>query len=92
MKNCKVYCFAEKSTFGDKLDFLGKDAVYLKDEFATLLKDENSKIIVYDPDYAGWDFPSEILNSKNIKGICIGTTTASYIDGGGGAKKETSLS
>lgn len=75
----KIYCFAERQTFGDKLDAFKKDIVYLKDELQLLDNDEE-KIIVYDPDYAGWQFPNEILKFKNIKGICLGTTTASYID------------
>lgn len=31
MKEIKVYCFADRNTFGDKLDFLGSNIVYLKD-------------------------------------------------------------
>lgn len=79
MSNYKVYCFADKQTFGDKLDFLESNIVYLKDEYH-LLDNKEDKIIVYDPDYAGWEFPNKILKFKNIKGICLGTTTASYID------------
>lgn len=41
----------------------------------------NSKIIVYDPDYFGWDFPNDILSTtKNIKAIFLGTTDKSYLD------------
>ncbi len=79
MKNYKIYCFSDKRTFGKKLDFLKSNVVYLKDEYNLLNNNEN-KIIVYDPDYAGWQFPNEILKYKNIKAICLGTTTASYID------------
>lgn len=79
MNNYKIYCFADKHLFENKLDFLKSKITYLKNEYSLLDNDEN-KIIVYDPDYAGWQFPNEILRSKNIKGICLGTTTASYID------------
>ncbi len=78
MKNYKIYCFADKETFGNKLDF-EPNVVFLKDEYDLLDNNEN-KIIVYDPDYSGWCFPNEVLKFKNIKGICLGTTTASYID------------
>ena len=75
----KVYCFADKDTFGDKLDFLYPDVVYVKDEYERMNND-NEKIIIYDPDFAGWQFPNQILKYKNIKGICLGTTTKNYID------------
>lgn len=49
--------------------------------YDVLFKDNNDKIIIYDPDYAGWNFPDEILNNiKKIKAIFLGTTDKSYLN------------
>ena len=46
-----------------------------------IVTDFSEKIIVYDPDFGGWNFPKEILEqSQNLKAIFLGTTDKSYID------------
>lgn len=51
------------------------------DTYDILSKDNKDKIIIYDPDYAGWSFPDEILNNiNNIKAIFLGTTDKSYLN------------
>lgn len=58
-----------------ELIFLNKDT-YIKD----IINDKDDKVIVYDPDFGGWNFSKEILNSNNLKSIFLGTTDKSYID------------
>ena len=46
-----------------------------------IINDSSEKVIVYDPDFGGWDFPKRILeHSQNLKAIFLGTTDKSYID------------
>lgn len=46
-----------------------------------LLNDDSRKVIVYDPDFGGWNFPDDIIiNTKNILAIFLGTTDKSYIN------------
>lgn len=52
-----------------------------EENYKILAKDAMQKVIVYDPDYAGWNFPSNILNNiVNLKAVFLGTTDKSYID------------
>ncbi len=38
-------------------------------------------ILVIDPDFIDWNFPNEILREiKNLKSVCLATTTDSYVD------------
>ena len=80
-------CFvAEKSMFDNEyienLESFGKVIFYRKKSFENLLiQDDNKKIIIYDPDFGGWNFDDNILlNSKNIMAIFLGTTDKSYIN------------
>ncbi len=51
------------------------------DNYKVLMEDTMQKVIVYDPDYAGWNFPNNILNNvDNLKAIFLGTTDKSYVD------------
>lgn len=77
---CDTYLFDNKyldtiSEFGQKV-FLNKCS--FSDE---IIKNKNKKIIIYDPDFGGWNFPKRILEeSDNILAIFLGTTDTSYID------------
>lgn len=52
-----------------------------EDNYKILKKDKGKKIIVYNPDYAGWKFPDMILNDiVNLKAIFLGTTDKSYVN------------
>lgn len=83
-----VYFVCPKDTFDNKKLKLKLGNVKMKflssnneDNFKILCKDDNEKVIVYDADFAGWNFPNKILEEvKNIKAICLGTTTKSYIN------------
>lgn len=86
-KNKLEICFVtEKGLFKkqyiEKLNTFGPVIFLEKENFVKkLIEDDNEKIIVYDPDFGGWDFPSEILTkSKNITAVFLGTTDKSYID------------
>jgi len=77
----EIYCFSNEKYFKDNLSKLDVNIIYIQTKKQlSLMDNENEKIVVYDPDYAGWEFPNEILKYKNIKGICLGTTTKSYIN------------
>ena len=44
-------------------------------------KIDEDKTLLIDPDFIDWNFPNEILyNTKNLKYVCLTTTTASYVD------------
>lgn len=65
------------SKFGNII-FMSKNN---EENYKILTKDTMQKVIVYDPDYAGWHFPNNILNSiTNLKAVFLGTTDKSYID------------
>lgn len=84
----KAYFITEKDTF--KKQYLENISKYCSIVYGSnnndlnhelLLADHNDKIIIYDPDYAGWKFPDKIVSdTKNIKAIFLGTTDKSYID------------
>lgn len=45
------------------------------------VKSKESKIIAIDPDYTDWKFPNDLIDKiQNLKGICLMTTSYSYID------------
>lgn len=83
-----IYFIAEKQTFKqiyiDKISRFG-NILYLSDNnnenYSILKQDNNEKIIIYDPDYAGWKIPNNILKDiKNLRAIFLGTTDKSYVD------------
>lgn len=82
----EICIVAERELFDDNhidnLEKLGKVIFLRKNSFKEfLIKDSNKKIIVYDPDFGGWDFKDEILEkSKNILAVFLGTTDKSYIN------------
>lgn len=44
-------------------------------------KTKDEKALLIDPDYIDWNFPNHILKEiKNLKYVCLTTTTASYVD------------
>lgn len=45
------------------------------------VKSKEEKIIAIDPDYTDWKFPNDLIDKiQNLKGICLMTTSYSYID------------
>jgi len=45
------------------------------------LKDSEEKILALDPDFVGWKFSKEAIDSiSNLKAICLQTTSFSYLD------------
>ena len=65
------------SNFGNII-FMSKNN---EENYKILTKDTMQKVIVYDPDYAGWHFPNNILNNiANLKAVFLGTTDKSYLD------------
>lgn len=61
---------------------LGEVIFFNKNNFTNeLIINDNKKIIIYDPDFGGWNFPREILQeSNNVLAVFLGTTDKSYID------------
>lgn len=68
---------SELSSYGE-LHFLSSNN---NQNLNDLIANEKAKIIIYDPDYAGWEFPNTILNEvPNLKAIFLGTTDKSYVN------------
>lgn len=45
------------------------------------VKSKEDKIIALDPDFTDWKFPNDLIDKiQNLKGICLMTTSYSYID------------
>ena len=82
----EVCIVAERELFEDNyienIEKLGKVIFLRKNNYEKfLIKDNSKKIIVYDPDFGGWDFSDEILEkSNNILAVFLGTTDKSYIN------------
>ena len=82
----KVYVVGEKQLFSSsQKENIGKygEIVFLDSNnyIENIINDSSEKVIVYDPDFGGWDFPKRILeHSQNLKAIFLGTTDKSYID------------
>ena len=82
----KIYIVGEKQLFNSfQIEDIKKygDIIFLDSDnyIKNIINDSNEKVIVYDPDFGGWNFPKEILvQSNNIKAIFLGTTDKSYID------------
>ena len=82
----KVYVVGEEQLFNSsQKENIGKygGIVFLDSNnyIENIINDSSEKVIVYDPDFGGWNFPKEILEqSQNLKAIFLGTTDESYID------------
>ena len=82
----KVYVVGEEQLFSSsQKENIGKygEIVFLDSNnyIENIINDSSEKVIVYDPDFGGWDFPKRILeHSQNLKAIFLGTTDKSYID------------
>ena len=82
----KVYVVGEEQLFNcSQKENIGKygEIVFLDSNnyMENIINDSSEKVIAYDPDFGGWDFPKEILEqSQNLKAIFLGTTDKSYID------------
>ena len=82
----KIYILGEDNLFNckqkDNLVRYGQ-LVFLENNnyIEKLINDSSDKVILYDPDFAGWDFPHEVLEkTESLKAIFLGTTDKSYID------------
>lgn len=83
-----IYFFTDENLFkGNYIADISKygNIIYCKKDNEyncdLLAKDDKEKILIYDPDFAGWEFPNDVLNKiKNIKAIFLGTTDMSYLD------------
>ena len=86
--NMSIYFITEKDLFDNsllyelssygELHFLSSNN---NQNLNDLIADEKAKIIIYDPDYAGWEFPNTILQEvPNLKAIFLGTTDKSYVN------------
>ena len=82
----KVYVVGEEQLFSSsRKENIGKygEIVFLDSNnyIENIINDFSEKVVVYDPDFGGWNFPKEILEqSQNLKAIFLGTTDKSYID------------
>ena len=82
----KVYVVGEEQLFNSsQKENIGKygGIVFLDSNNyrENIINDSSEKVVVYDPDFGGWDFPKDILErSQNLKAIFLGTTDKSYID------------
>lgn len=85
-KNIDIMFVGDKNLFPDKyIKSLSKIANIIfcsqKSFIENITENKRNKIVVYDPDYAGWSFPDEILkSSENILAIFLGTTDKSYVN------------
>ena len=85
-KDIDIVFITEKGLFNNKyidsLKNLGNIFFYSKENYVSnIISNKNKKIIIYDPDFGGWDFNEEILiKSVNIIAIFLGTTDKSYIN------------
>ncbi len=52
------------------------------EEYVDFLSDESEKVVALDPDLFGWSFQKDKIDMlKNVKAICLQTTSFSWIDG-----------
>ena len=76
----KVFVVSERDLFNIELQekmkkygelfFLNKNT-YVED----IINDTEEKVVVYDPDFGGWNFSKEIIeHAQNLKAIFLGTT------------------
>lgn len=81
-----IFVVSEKDLFdsnqNDRIENCGEVVFLDKDTYIeNIICNNEEKVIVYDPDFGGWNFPNEILeNANNLKAIFLGTTDKSYID------------
>ena len=82
----KIYIAGEKELFNEtqKENFSKYGELLFLDSnnyIETIINDSNEKVIIYDPDFGGWDFPREIFESSlNLNAIFLGSTSNRYID------------
>ena len=82
----KIYVVGEEQLFNSsQKENIGKygEIIFLDSNnyIDNIINDSSEKVVVYDPDFGGWNFPKEILEqSQNLKAIFLGTTDKSYID------------
>ncbi len=82
----KIFVVSEKDLFDsnqkNRIENCGEVVFLEKDTFIEkIINNDEEKVIVYDPDFGGWNFPKEILeNANNLKSVFLGTTDKSYID------------
>ena len=84
----KLYITIKKTSLLDKqvemLESLG-DVIYMEELFtlddALYLSDDDEKILAIDPDFYNWNLTNEHIDKiKNLKGICLDTTSFSWVD------------
>lgn len=84
----KIYVIGEKKDFNEnqikRLQELGT-MVYIeeiKDKYnEEYTKDEEEKILVVDPDKINWELKNDLIDKiSNLKGICLMSTSYSYVD------------
>lgn len=84
----KIYITYKKDRFTEKqkkdLEEIG-EVIFLEEFFdldnAPYLKEKDEKILVVDPDWYNWNINANHLSKiKNLKGVCLATTTFDWID------------
>ena len=81
-----IFIVGEKTLFNNsKIESMrnyGEVVFAEKDNYVNeIINNKDEKIVIYDPDFAGWKFPQDILEkSVNLKAIFLATTDKSYID------------
>ncbi len=81
-----TYIVGEKNLFSSEhIESMKKygEIIFLNSDnyIEEIITNNNEKIIVYDPDFGGWSFPNDILETaSNLKAVFLGTTDKSYID------------
>lgn len=82
----KIFIVGEKDLFNvsqiEDIKKYGEVLFLNKNIFINeIINNSDNKVIIYDPDFGGWNFPKEILKkSSNLKAVFLGTTDKSYID------------
>lgn len=84
----EVYVIGEKKDFTDqqirRLEKLGNiNFIEEKHDMynSEYVKSKENKIIAIDPDFIDWKFPNDLIEKiPNLKGICLMSTSYSYID------------
>lgn len=84
----KIYIAYTKESFTcEQIESLEKvgEVIFLEELFeldkAPYLEDDDSKILVIDPDWYNWDFSAEHMSKiKNLKAVCLSTTAFDWID------------
>ncbi|MFZ2706553.1 MAG: 2-hydroxyacid dehydrogenase [Minisyncoccia bacterium] len=70
-----------ETTLQDNFDLIFYTSPKPLAEHTDFINDTNEKIVALDPDYFGWKFSAEEIDlMKNVKAICLQTTSFSWID------------